>query len=275
MKKILVLTLFGLALFSCKRDNKLDAVVARCNRAGILYNQLLDTVFNDVWKSVDTSEKTITDDDYASISYNSFMRSMKNLFPEEDTAAFSKDRFKSFIGQVKPVSIDTLNLTEFQKKYYDRLIQSLDNVVSLNLFLFHVLELEREIVKNAPTPEEAEIILTATSIARHSAQYWPENIYKWGALASKIRLKDVIPSSHIPKNADAFYTDKKLPKGYYPYPDYKYPDYFIHIDVKPDSSRLISVMKCPDGAYFNPVLRRPEKIAANFPNTSKLLEKLE
>jgi hypothetical protein len=281
-KSIFILALFMLTLLSCKQENKVDSVVKQDDRIGILHNQILDTIINDLWKEKinafisEKSEKLITKshdkesllNKRINLAYSSLQRGIRNSLPDINVtdadilSYMPKDKFISIIKQGKtpvtrssdnPSNTDMQNLTPWQQKYYKKLIQSFNTKnVSLEQILLQVSELEKEVVENSPTPEEAEQFLLFTSIARHSAQYWAENFKKWILLNSEVidiidNVKQVAtkgpPETGILTNNNAF------PPGYYPYPGY--PEYYIY--VPEDQPYIAFVLKCPAGFSYNPL----------------------
>jgi hypothetical protein len=72
-------------------------------------------------------------------------------------------------------------LTPFQEEYFYRLSSLLDKSddIPLDHFLDAIAALEKQIEQNAPTIDEAESLLYAMSVARHSADYWHRNIGIW------------------------------------------------------------------------------------------------
>jgi hypothetical protein len=280
MKKSIFLMFFILTLFSCKQENKINVSVIQDDRIGILHNQILDTVSKDLWKekinafTSDKSEKLVTSgnrevllNNRIDLAYNSLKRGFNNLLPDVNTnvyidANMSKDKFTSIVKQGKTLltrsinnspNTDTQNLTPFQQEYYAKLMQSINSKnVSLETVLLQISDIEKVVVQNSPTPEEAEQFLLYTSIARYSAQYWTENINKWIALNSEIigvldNLKRV--ETKGPPETGILTFDNAFPPGYYPYPGY--PEYYIY--VPEDEPGIAVVLACPAGLYYDPL----------------------
>jgi hypothetical protein len=281
-KSIFALVLFMLALLSCNQGRKVNSVVKQDDRIGILHNQILDTIINDLWKEKintfisEKSEKIMAksyDKDFLlnkriDLSHSALQRGIKNSLPDSITDAdilsyIPKDKFASIAKQGKkpttrssstPLSADMQNLTPWQQKYYKKLLQILSSKnLSLEQVLLQISEQEQEAVENSPTPEEAEQLLLFTSVARHSAQYWAENFKKWILLNSEVinvtvdNVKQVatkgVPETGILPNS-------AFPSGYYAYPEH--PEYFIYV---PEGQQYVAVVaQCPAGLYFNPLI---------------------
>jgi hypothetical protein len=257
---VLICALFLFALLSsCKCNGQANSPVVQDDRIGILHNQLLDTVYNDLMKeqmaafASGDAAKRMTAEEQADLAYNSLRRGIKNLLPDvtdaEIDAYMSKEKFDAGIRQ-KMNSWTSLNdkssnnelqhLTPFQQKYYEELMQRIKSKgASPEQVLEQIAEMEAEIVKNSPTTEEAEQLLQITSTARYSIQYWVKNINKWSAL--KARTPQSAPKAKI---------IDRMPPGTYPYPDPNHPEYYII--VPDDESSAPFVQRCPDGQVFNP-----------------------
>jgi hypothetical protein len=219
---VLICALFLFALLSsCKQDNQTNSLVVQGevvqdDKIGILHNQLLDTIYNDLWKEkvaaymsgdavkqakrMTAGEKESLQNRQVDLAYNSLRRGMKNLLPDvtdaEIDAYMSKGKFDAGVSQ-KKLSLaspddnssnnELQHLTPFQQKYYEELMQRINSKgASLEQVLVQIAELEVEIVKNSPTRAEAEQLLQVTSVARYSTQYWAENINKWIMLNSEV-----------------------------------------------------------------------------------------
>jgi hypothetical protein len=204
-KLICALFLFAL-LSSYKCNGQTNSIVVQDevvqdDRIGILHNQLLDTVYNDLWKDkiaaltsggavkqarqMTAEEKESLQNRRADIAYNAMQRGIKNLLPDIEDTEIAKWLLKKGVGAVADDELQ--HLTPFQQEYYEKLMQLFKRKdASLEQVLVQIAELETEIVKNSPTTEEARQLLQVTSVSRYSAQYWAKNINKWMMLNSEV-----------------------------------------------------------------------------------------
>ena len=89
-----------------------------------------------------------------------------------------------------PDNVDSL-LTNIQKQYLNKL----DNIININqgnldAMLINIEKLEVNIKENVSTDNQP-ILLSSCAIARHSFQYWHDNIDKWNELLSNTSLKSI------------------------------------------------------------------------------------
>jgi hypothetical protein len=296
MKKIIFLVAFlTLGLIACKQDNKRNVNVTQDDKTGILHNQILDTVFNDLWKAkLDVFKRkqlgeaeVVTEEELLNqkidLAYDALERGLKNVAPEISDADIaknmSKDRFNTIAKQNKmplmrsslPDSAIQKLLTPFQKQYYKKLMDIVHSKnMTLDKLLVQVSELEKEIINNAPTSDEAEKLLSVTSVARYSAQYWAKKMLEWRMLDSKIvdiikQPVDTINKIAVKSPPKTGLTDR-MPPGYYPYPGY--PEYYLY--ASPDNSNEIMVLKCPDGLVFD-----TSTCTCNFRNLVKKISNVD
>ncbi len=89
-----------------------------------------------------------------------------------------------------PDNVDSL-LTNIQKQYLNKLDDIINiNQDNLDAMLTDINKLEVNIKENVPKDEQP-ILLSSCAIARHSFQYWHDNIDKWNKLLSNSSLKSI------------------------------------------------------------------------------------
>jgi hypothetical protein len=120
--------------------------------------------------------------------------------------------------------------------------------LTLDILRKEMSKLERQIVREAPTTEEAEQLLYATSIAVNSAEYWFVNIRKWYTVLNSTfmgPLDEVVADGSTRSHPGGIVIAPNMPEGWYPHPDD--PRLFIYVD----SNGVIFIMECPAGLWFN------------------------
>jgi hypothetical protein len=173
---------------------------AEIELVGVLHNQWLDSILVDFWRdkiqmfqespqSPQLRAATIAETyDYEQLVYNTIKRLMKEsgfVQSEQELQAVMPEQLLKQITHVGTRAAEFNEAvmdqcTPFQAEYYNRLMNILHREdITLDLFLSEIAVLEKQIEKNAPTLEEAEQLLYATSVARHSAEYWYENMEMW------------------------------------------------------------------------------------------------
>ena len=137
-----------------------------------------------------------------------------------------------------------------QTEYHSRLQNILKKEgTTLGKILGEIIALEKEIERKAPTEEEAKQLLYASSVARHSAEYWHQNIATWFALLNS-EIVDILPADEAIGNAAlqglmaSYSGGTPVRDGAYPFPGN--PHLFIYV-----SDGIATVMECPEGMHFN------------------------
>ncbi|MDR1274398.1 MAG: carbohydrate-binding module family 14 protein [Odoribacteraceae bacterium] len=243
---------------------------------GIFHNRGLDSIFADLAAEKsrlfkESGEQPGTRSfspevhDYSSLILNSTKRVMKNWFPDVDEnvleTAIVKNVTRSATGQI---SIDNEAdvqemLTPFQQEYYDRLLTIVNTEnMTVDSIKREIWALEEEIEQNAPTVAEAEQLLYATSVARHSTEYWHQNLAAWHTML----YGNIIDSGEV-ENMNAnlgeieYYLwnqGQGLSPGMskcIPHPEYQNCYYLIFCD----SGGILhfEYLQCPSGLRFDPI----------------------
>ncbi len=72
-----------------------------------------------------------------------------------------------------------IELSQLQISYFNQLDQIMSNLeIGLESTIEKIKKIESDIISECAT-EEAEILLSSTSVARHSLEYWSKNYEKW------------------------------------------------------------------------------------------------
>jgi len=268
-------------------------------RVGILHNQGLDTILTDLWKEkVRLFKESVAHApakgyaaappapagfsetyDFTSLVHSTTKRVVKNWYPELNGEQFERimsspqiarylrlGNFRSEIDESDGLE----ELTPFQQDYFNRLKAILyTEGITVDRFKTEVLVLEKQIEREAPTVEEAEQLLCATSVARHSAEYWAQNAGKWATvLNSEIQaiheyegtiLRAGLLRSATQVDSIACECNEMIPgdilskpTGYYPHPYCPQLFFYTFVDEFWNNIRYTFCLECEEGLYFNP-----------------------
>lgn len=272
MKKMLLqlgsCIIVAMFLVSCLNEGvEFDQITSeRIEKAGRAHNEALDAVLNELWVMkaeyhADNKQfpsditRNIGSQDIVERSYNIGLKAAENILPDMGIDRFKDDISMSQIlkstesikrGDLKEVE----HLGSFIMDYYGKLTALLNAKPKYTVFVDKVQELENEIIRKAPSQEEGELMLTLTSILRHSAEYWHKNTSKWQA-ALHSQVEDIA----IPSEGKGFTRSgpndgilEQMPPGYYPYPEDR--TKFIYVSEEGD----IFLLKCPEGLVYNPTI---------------------
>jgi len=182
-----------------KKDNKFNY-----EEVGIQHNKGLDFVYN--YLSVQkTKENLINAKNILTISEQGTYKFLQenNLLIDKNVDIAIKEAsvpFKIYKSNLQnnlksgnlehlwPDNVDSL-LTNIQKQYLNELNDIINNYQNnLNAMLSEINKLEVNINENVSVNEQP-ILLSSCAIARHSFQYWHDNIDKWNELLSNSPLK--------------------------------------------------------------------------------------
>jgi len=190
---------------SCQKDK----LVKKNNQfnyeeVGIQHNKGLDFVYN--YLSVQkTKENLINAKNILTISEQGTYKFLQenNLLIDKNVDIAIKEAsvpFKIYKSNLQnnlksgnlehlwPDNVDSL-LTNIQKQYLNELNDIINNYQNnLNAMLSEINKLEVNINENVSVNEQP-ILLSSCAIARHSFQYWHDNIDKWNELLSNSPLK--------------------------------------------------------------------------------------
>jgi hypothetical protein len=290
---ILSLALLLAVFMGCNQDNSSSSQVAVDDQVGIMHNQLLDTVLNDLWKAkvqlykergtaAFKSSSTVlrSQKEYViDVVHASIARASKNMNPEitDETIAVyaSKKQLAAYmeypaVRSGNSVVEEGISLTPFQQKYYEELMRIVHSKnVTLAQLLEQISSLEEKIAKEAPDSSESEPLFYTTSVARHSAQYWAENFSKWKLVFNSeiCRIitgnipKDIAPqtkSNGIATSPSGGDLILDLPPGFYPHPG-DVTKFFIVVE-----GGLAYEFTCPNGLHWNAV-----KCACDWPEDAE------
>ena len=266
MKKlVLLLTVAAVSvavfIVSCVcNDSGRQTEIADADKAGIVHNQALDSVLNDLWAArIDDflnhgetrSPRTRSSGGMEQLedrAYATGLQALKDIDPElpVDRAMAEFPKGKVLASAVKLEAGDFSEvevLGGFTLKYYKKISALLKSRTPFDNFMKEMLFIEEEIRREAPTRQEADLMLTLTSIAKHSADYWYHNLKEWRA-ATGAEVVRIAISQEFPVLTRDGIIDR-MPSGYYPYPG----DLTQFIYVTEDGTMI--VLKCPDGLHYN------------------------
>ena len=178
---------------------------AQIEQVGILHNQGLDSILIDLLKEKnrlieEDRNQPLADNyslagfpvnyDFNALVHNTTKRVVKNWCPTVNDASLeavlsnqkllrdSKLSTRSSFGDNEPNLEE--QLTPFQWDYNNRMLEIFEiEDITLCQLTEAILALEVQIEMEAPTIEDAELLLYVTSIARNSAEYWHVNIENW------------------------------------------------------------------------------------------------
>jgi hypothetical protein len=263
---------------------------AEIEQIGILHNQGLDTILMDFMRdrvrmfqefgshSPKLRASAIAETyDYEQLVYNTTKRLMKEwgfVQNEQEFQAIMPDKLWRQVNHSRTRSaadeIDVAEqLTPFQADYYNRIMGFLHREnVTLDMFLSEVAILEIKIERNAPTLEETEQLLYITSVARHTAEYWSENLARWNTMLNS-EMIDVVTIDEVPEYVAlriATSGTRSTPWGdaVFMVADPNDPTKFFVID-----GNNITRYECPPGLYFCPAKQTcdwREAVIADNPN---------
>lgn len=149
-----------------------------------------------------------------------------------------KDKLKT-----QKESIDSFNA--IQQKFLRKLKtiirnENLDIKESLN----EIENLENEVIKEC-TLEDKNVILSISSVAKHSMVYWSENFNKWNTEFNSIDITEEINNGISTKSGNNYIDRyKHLPNGYYSYPD----DVTVFVLVHDGQ---VFFRRCPPGTIYD------------------------
>jgi hypothetical protein len=273
---IVLFCLFGTVTCRSLEDRTeevgVTALLEQTEQLGVLHNQLLDSAIHAIMlervrvfkESGGIEQMTRAGGDevvgrYASVILNTLKRASRNLgVPVSDKTEeqyFSREKFIAL--STRAASLDSeLELTPFQQKYYDRLVEIISaQESSLDEVLYNIAELENQIAVEAPTAEEAQVLFYGTVTARHSYAYWQKNTNTWrtvlnGKIIAVGNIEDFEREMILAESATRAVDDPpytQVPPGtFIPFPGD--PRYFFRVE---DEGRVL-LFQCPQGLIFNP-----------------------
>jgi hypothetical protein len=208
-----LLTIIGYSFQSCSNEDEMDTdVAANINidfeKIGREHNKGLDYIYEQLKKNQEgnsvklrstTSSFDIAED--ASVQFVTASDYGKGIEKEKmyEIVKLSSERISLRSANANEI-INTDNLeflTDKQQQYlnkYKEIIKSTKK--DLDPVIEKLKKLDIEIISNC-TSEEAIPLLAATSVGRHSLQYWNDNLYKWIALLDPDTKK--IESALVPR----------------------------------------------------------------------------
>lgn len=252
-----------IAITSCKNEDTQGKIVQNeYEEVGIIHNQILDSVLQNLWmtkielfkkgnkasvKSANTQQ--ITKEYATDISFKTVTRCLKAIAPEVTEEHISLFLPRD-IHSLKKSSYES-SFTPVQNQYYSKLVSILTKRnTTLDDAISQIYNLEEDILMNV-TEEERTPLLSMTAVARHSAKYWNEKFTEWnmvlhGKITNEVVLKESTNLKSGEDDPDILKQVSDFPEGYYPHPTDK--SKFIYVT---DYGTAI-MMECPTGLHFNP-----------------------
>ena len=282
--------------FSGERSNGVKITAeqrAKIEQVGVLHNEGLDFIIADLMaEKVRLFEESAGDPatrsssgtgfpaafDFEQFAISSTEKFMKTIAPELDEdfldAVLSSPKTRSLTrSSAAERDAEVMEiLTPFQQEYWRRMLDIVYRE-DMNPVLLRkeLAKLEKRIVRDAPTVEQAEQLLYATSVAVNSAEYWTENLNKWNTVLNSQIVRIIDPSEDLAKELMESVATRsgggvleQLPQGWYPVPGD--PEWYIYVD----SEGTIYLLPCPDGLVWRQDMCTcwwPENIWEKYPNS--------
>ncbi|MCL2560737.1 MAG: carbohydrate-binding module family 14 protein [Rikenellaceae bacterium] len=251
---------------------------AQIEQVGILHNKGLDFVINDLmnekirlFEESGSNPQTRSSSggafpetfDFEQVVRNSTENFMKTADMELEDDFFDKvmpiTRISAFTrssAEERDAEIMEV-LTPFQQEYYNRIMDVVYRKgMTLELLRKEFAKLDEEIIRKAPTAEEAEQLLIATSIGVNSGEYWTENLMKWNTILNSRIVRAIDPSEDLyweimggaVTRSDSVSGSGPTINLYLPHPNHN--GYFIMIT--PEGALFLQ--ECPAGLIYRPEL---------------------
>ncbi|MCL2692353.1 MAG: hypothetical protein FWE81_02830, partial [Rikenellaceae bacterium] len=192
--------------------------------------------------------------DFEQLVINSTGRFMRTVDPTLDDNFLDvvMSSTRSFTRSTAEV---TEVLTPFQQEYWQRMVDIVYRE-DMNPVLLRkeISKLEKEIIREAPTVEEAEQLLYATSVAVHSAEYWTENLAKWNTVLNSQIVRTIDPDEDLYQEIMQSVATRsgntpgiipQMPEGFYPVPGD--PEWYIYVN----EDGVMFLLPCPPGLIWN------------------------
>ncbi len=248
---LILLVLAGLFFTECGKDDKsMNPKLDIYKQIGEEHNKGLDFVLQNLEagalsrNNIQKSENVVAIYAEAENLAYEFLNSASGLSEENKEYAVSAMQSLNITTQTNTKNENLQHLSDTQQKYIQKL-HAIVNKEKLDLTksLKKIKALEEDILQECQDSDQY-ILLSATSIARHSMQYWHDNYKTW--IAKLCYEKGVISKATRLKNGP-------LPKGnpYEGRPDglYEYPyDPSCYVQVLENEAYLCV---CPPGLHFN------------------------
>jgi hypothetical protein len=203
--KLSILTLFtfiitSLIFYSCTSESETNEVQNKISAkqlefGGIEHNEILNKTFDFIIKN-ESKMKSLKSKANKMKLIEEFMVSQiennQNYSSESSNLGvkFIRDAFKKRKSNLKSKN-NSIIVSEIEAIYLNRLDEvinnsSYSNKDDINLAISNIINLENEIEKDESlTNEQLITLFSATQTAKHSYQYWVENMHNWYNLSSE------------------------------------------------------------------------------------------
>lgn len=203
VKLILPMLVIGLIIYSCSKENDISETQNTAidyEKIGKEHNLGLEFIFNELKnKKISINpkgnnfEKLLSETKKSSVSFLESSNITNHINSENSANIFaSYDKLINRNIQLNRKGVYTENdpiddmkneveLTRLQVKYFDKLneiISNLDLDLGIELTLDKIKEIEKDIILEC-NEDEQFLLLSSTSIARNSLEYWSTNLEKW------------------------------------------------------------------------------------------------
>lgn len=201
IKFIIPIFIITLIIYSCNKENEtLETQTINYEKIGKEHNLGLEFIFNELKNKkisvdnkgdnfenlmIETKKSSVSFVENLELTRNLNYKKTINIFNEYDKLADKdiKYRRKGTQSNNNPIieMKNQVDLSELQIKFFgqlDNAISDLDIDLGLDLTIERIKEMEKNI--KLECPEEAQfLLLSSTSIAKNSLEYWNNNLEKW------------------------------------------------------------------------------------------------
>ncbi|GHT53167.1 hypothetical protein AGMMS49982_15480 [Bacteroidia bacterium] len=188
--------LSGVFMQSCSNEDEIDTATninSDFETMGQEHNKGLDYIYEQLKKNQGSNDVTLRS---ASSIFDIVKDASVQFISESDYGInIEKEKIYEIVNSTSEINslrsatannnlnTDVLVLTDKQQHYlnkYNKIIESLKNN-NIDPVIKKLNKFDIEVASNC-TPEEAVPLFAASSVGRHSLQYWNDNLYKWAAL---------------------------------------------------------------------------------------------